>query len=435
MPKLFGTSGIRMKFLDMSDSFLREMSLALGTFSKDKEVVIATDPRKSSPLIKDIFLDSLRKTGHEVIDLGIATTPTLAMASEEYGTGVMITASHNPPEYNGFKFWYKGMAFNEAMELEVERIYFSKKFKLQNDDKTSVRKEDYTWKHIHRIINYVSEIQEKVKILLDCANGSGSVITPKLLRELGCEVKAINTSISGEFPHGLEPTEENLKDVCKLVKKSKVDIGVVHDGDADRAAIISHDGKLIDWDSLLSVLAYGKRRVITTVDASMRIEKVCKEVIRTKVGDVAVANAILLENADFGGEPSGSFIFPEVHLFPDGVLTAAIVAKLVSEGKFYERLEKIESYPTTRLKIPFSGDKSGFVEKLKKLVANEYSSKDVELNFVDGVRLSFKDGWFLIRPSGTEPCIRITAEGKDETTLREIVSIAMNHVKMVLDVT
>jgi phosphoglucosamine mutase len=170
-------------------------------------------------------------------------------------------------------------------------------------------------------------------------------------------------------------------------------------------------------------LAYGLKTVVTTVDASMRIEDVCKKVFRTPVGDVAVAEGIRRHNADFGGEPSGTFIFPDVHIFPDGVSCIAKAVKLASEGEFYERLEKIKSYPMERLKIPCeNAKKESAMKKLKKLVDKKYSN-------LDGIRIARENSWVLIRPSGTEPYMRITAEGRDEVSLQDIVTEAQGWVR------
>lgn len=411
--KLFGTSGIRRKVDELSEEFVARLGYSLGTYSRDKTIAVGRDTRASSPEIESWFTSALQATGHDVVQLGIVPTPTLGMAALDYGTGVMVTASHNPPDWNGFKFWSRDGAYKPEQEKAVEELFYSNKFKVGGSGKVS--RGDYVGKHIKRILEYIGRIDKPVKVLLDCANGSGSVLTPRLLEEMGCEVVAVNTERDGVFPHGLEPTAENLRETCKLVEESDVDVGIVHDGDADRSAAIDGDGKLIDWDSFLSVLAYGNEKVVTTVDASMRIEEVCREVIRVPVGDVAVANAVLRENAGFGGEPSGSFIFPQVHLFPDGPLTAAKTVKLISEDRFYEILGEINAYPTERVKIPCrEGSKPLIMNRLREVIKGDVS-------YVDGIRLTTRDGWILIRPSGTEPYVRITAEAGDENSLNELV--------------
>jgi len=421
MPKLFGTSGIRTTVDKLTEDFVTELGKSLGSYSKDKKIAIGRDTRKSGPQLEYYLINGILSTGKDIIKLGIATTPTVGMAAQDFGTAVMITASHNPPEYNGFKFWYKDGAYRPKQEDEIENIFFSRKFK-SSDTKGKIDIDNYTEKHKERILKKVGNA-ENVNVLLDCAGGSGSVITPDLLKEMGCNVIALNTNQDGEFPHKLEPTAENLEEICKEVKSRNVDIGLVHDGDADRTAAIDKNGRLIDWDSFLAVLAYGKNKVVTTVDASMRIEEVCKKVIRVPVGDVAVSEGIRKEKADFGGEPSGAYIFPEVHLFPDGPLTAAIVAKLISENKFYEILEKIPSYPMERLKIPYSdGMKDSIMKKLKNIISENFTN-------IDGIRISRENCWVLIRPSGTEPFMRITAEGKDNKSLSSIVEDAKNLLK------
>lgn len=436
---LFGTSGIRRKVSELDSEFVVSLGKSLGTFSKDKAIAIGRDTRNSSPRLESEFMSGLISTGHDVVKLGIVPTPTVGIAAMDYGNGVMITASHNPPEYNGFKFWGRNGAYTPKQENEIEKILYSENFRTGNGKE--IKGQDYIEKHINLILKNVGKVNRKVKIFLDCANGSGSVLTPKLLEIIGCDVISINKEVDGNFPHGLEPTAENLKEICKMVKESGADIGIVHDGDADRSAAIDRDGKLIDWDSLLAVLAYGKDKVVTTVDASMRIEDVCKKVIRTPVGDVAVANAIVRENADFGGEPSGSYIFPEVHLFPDGPLTAAVIAKMVSEGRFYEILKRIKVYPTERLKIPCNENSKEIImeninTKLKEFrsseakprIKNKIKSEEFDVDYTDGIRITMEKGWILIRPSGTEPYIRITAEGIDKKSLDKIVKMGREWV-------
>ena len=416
MEKLFGTSGIRRKADVLTDDFAYDLGCAIGTYSKDKKIVVGRDTRKSGPRLEYSLTSGILSTGKDVIMLGIVPTPVVGIAAMDHGTGVMITASHNPPEYNGFKLWGPKGAYTEKQEDALQAVFYSKKF-LKGKKKGRLTEEAYVDRYIDLVISRVGKVKRKVKIFLDCAGGAGSVVSPRLLKKMGCEVIAVNTSLDGVFPHGLEPREENLRETCKQMKESGSEVGIVHDGDADRSAAIDKDGKLIDWDSFLSVLAYGKGTVVTTVDASMRIEDVCKKVIRTPVGDVAVANAIVREDADFGGEPSGSYIFPEVHMFPDGPLTAAIVAKMLSENRFYELLKKIKVYPTERVKIPCKDS-----EKKKAMVYLKKKLKGMpNVDYTDGIRIAKPDGWILIRPSGTESYMRITAEAKNKKALKAIV--------------
>lgn len=416
---------------ELSEEFVLKLAYSLGTYSNDKGIAIGRDTRSSSERLANEFISGLLSAGKNVIDLGIATTPTVAMASEEYGTGVVVTASHNPPEWNGFKFWAEGRAYSPEQEGGLERTFYSRKFKISGAS-GSVSKRDYVGMHIERILGKVGLIEKPVRVLVDCANGAGAVITPQLLERMGCDVIAINTDMNGEFSHGLEPTADNLEETCRLVREKNADVGIAHDGDADRSAAIGRDGRLVDWDSFLAVLAYGKERVVTTVDASMCIEEMCREVVRTPIGDVAVANAIFREKADFGGEPSGSIIFPDVHLFPDGPLTAAKIVKMVSQNQFYEILKGLRRYPTRRVKIFYTGMAQYAMDGIKEAILMEFGDDIREVDEIDGIRIKTDMGWFLVRPSGTEPCIRITAEAETEALLEELVGRSSRCVQGVM---
>jgi len=190
--------------------------------------------------------------------LGIVPTPVVGLAAMDYGTGVMITASHNPPEYNGFKMFGSNGAYTGEQESELEKVYYQKKF-LEGKKAGRVVEESYVDRYIGFVLSHVGKVKRRVRIFLDCAGGAGSVVTPRLLGEMGCEVITVNTNTDGVFPHDLEPREENLRETCRQMIESGAEVGIVHDGDADRSAAIGRDGKLIEWDSFLSVLAYGKK--------------------------------------------------------------------------------------------------------------------------------------------------------------------------------
>jgi phosphoglucosamine mutase len=435
-PRLFGTSGVRRRVSELSNEFVLKLAYSLGTYSRDEKIAVGRDTRSSSKRLADEFISGLLASGHDVVDLGVAPTPTVAMASEEYGTGVVVTASHNPPEWNGFKFWSDGRAYSPEQENSVEGIVYSNSLgEFKGVNPGSAVEKDYRELYINRILGNVGSVDRRVKVLVDCANGAGAVVTPLLLERMGCDVVAVNTEMDGKFAHGLEPTAENLRETCELVRESDVDVGLAHDGDADRVAVIGRDGFLIDWDSFLAVLAYGRNRVVTTVDASMRIDDVCREVVRTPIGDVAVANEISRVGADFGGEPSGSIIFPEVHLFPDGPLAAAKIVKMVSEDRFYETLNKIKGYPTERVKC-FYGEgqePAELMREIKKRLLEEFEGDIREVNEIDGIRIKVDGGWFLTRPSGTEPCIRITAEAQSESILKSLMERSKSCVNRVIE--
>jgi phosphoglucosamine mutase len=416
---LFGTSGIRRRVSDFPQGFAYALGRALGSMEK-MPVAVGRDTRSSGPDLEGELVDGLTSSGCLVSLLDVVPTPTVGVATKDHGVGVVITASHNPPEYNGFKLLDKKGAFWPERECELERILEGKGFK---NGIGSYQKRDYRSLHIKKIVDCVGDA-DGVRVLLDCAGGAGSTVTPSLLEGMGCKTNVVNDNLDGVFPHPLEPTAENLKDTCRCVAKSEVDICFAHDGDADRTCAIDGDGKLIEWDTFLTCLATGHKRVVTTVDASMRIEDFAGKVIRVAVGDVAVAEGIRKHKAGFGGEPSGTYIFPDIHMFPDGVAAAAKAARMVAEGEFYRLVSEIPSYPMERVKIPVeSHEKKKIMENLKEVLKGEpYTS-------VDGYRIAYDSGWVLLRPSGTEDYMRITAEAENKEGLDKRVAHAKEWVK------
>jgi phosphoglucosamine mutase len=419
MPRLFGTSGVRKKVDELSDEFAADLGKALGSSCKT-DVAIGRDTRQSGPRLEKAFIRGLVSVGCNVVRVGLVPTPTVGVATAELGNGVVVTASHNPPDYNGFKLFNKKGAFKSSEEDEVESALTSKRFKSGNG---RIRDADYVGRHINLILNRVGEA-DGIKVFLDCAGGAGSVVTPMLLARMDCETTVINDNRDGIFPHPLEPTAKNLDGTCKLVEKSGVDIAFAHDGDADRTCAIGKGGQLIEWDTFLTALAADSDKVVTTVDASMRIEEYCKKVYRVAVGDVAVAEGIRKYGAEFGGEPSGTYIFPDVHIFPDGVATVAKATRLVADGIFYKLVDEIPTYPIERVKIPCQQhEKEKIMEGLKKTL------KGTDYSEVDGIRIEYDFGWVLIRPSGTEDFVRITAEAKTQARLDELLKRGKDWIK------
>ncbi len=396
---------------ELSDEFAVKLGRAFGSCF-DPDIAVGRDTRKSGPRLESAFNAGLLSTGTDVTELGVVPTPTVGVATAEIGLGAVVTASHNPPEYNGFKFFDEQGAFRPDEEDRVQEKMESGSFR---DGAGSLTDADYVSRHIQLIVDAIGEA-EGVKVFLDCAGGAGSVVTPLLLRELGCEVDVVNDNLDGVFPHPLEPTAENLSDTLKQAAKSGCDVAFAHDGDADRTCAIDDKGGMIEWDTFLTALASQSKKVVTTVDASMRVEEYCRKVYRVPVGDVAVAEGIRRHNAGFGGEPSGTYIFPDVHMYPDGVATVAKTVKMVADGLFYDLVKEIPSYPMERVKMPCKAHEKGKI--MDNLIKN---LKGLDFTDVDGVRLEEDYGWVLIRPSGTEDYIRVTAEAKTREKLDELV--------------
>jgi phosphoglucosamine mutase len=372
-------------------------------------------------------------------------TPVLALGTKLSGAsaGAMITASHNPPEYNGLKFWdASGIAYTPEVEKLLEQMYFKRGWTcagwLEVGDVEHVDISGSYLDEIKKNIDFSAEL----KIVADCGNGAASGFTPLMLRELGCEVVSLNSHPDGRFPgRGLEPIEENLGQLRKAVVATGADLGVAHDGDGDRIGAVDEKGNFVKADRLLALLAAAqvKKRgevVVTTVDASRLVQDVVERaggrVVYTRVGDVAVAQQILKSRAVFGGEPSGSWIFPRVHLAPDGLLSALMIIRLLEESgrKLSELSDELPNYFTVREKIACSqAKKVQAMSQVSKFVSERFKG---EVSTIDGVRVELEDGWVLIRPSGTEPYIRVTAEGRTLERAGELAGIASELVKKVL---
>ena len=393
---LFGSSGIRRKF----DHTLADTALKIGSAlaSGSPDIIIGMDTRTTSPLLAHLVISGILGSGGTVRNAGIVPTPTVAFSTRSAQAGCMITASHNPEEYNGVKLFNKdGSSFTRIQQAEIESL-------LSEQHWTD-------WKHQGRdqafdaITSHKNAILDKVRIkagssaILDCGNGAGCLLTPSLLTDAGVKATCINCNPSGYFARPSEPLQEHVSYLGDMVKKTGAGCTIVHDGDADRMMAFDNRGRYISGDHLLVLFAryLGAKRVVTTSDASMIIED-CAEVRRTPVGDAYVSEE-LLTWGDFGGEPSGAWIFPKISFCPDGPFAAALFCEMSSEWDIAREIDAIPAYHLLR--------ESFACETARNVLSRLGASSPT-----DGIRIADEDGWCLIRASGTEPKIRITAEGK-----------------------
>lgn len=432
-PRLFGTSGIRGPVgtavtADLALKMGRALSTLLGPGS---DVVVGYDSRTSNQMLEKALTAGILEGGCNVLSLGMAPTPLVGYATMKLGdAGVMITASHNPPQDNGIKVWnMDGMAYRSKQEKELEEIFYNGTFSNVSWVEMGKVKDikSMSREYVNGLLKFV-DIEPGLKVVIDCANGAASYLSPLILRKAGCEVITLNSQPDGFFPGRMpEPSEANLQELMMMVKATNADLGIAHDGDADRMVAVDELGNMADFDKLLSLVAQDVGGcVVTTVDASNSID-ICLEdigmVIRTKVGDVHVAEAIEKNNAAFGGEPSGTWIHPEFCMCPDGILSALKLIALVREkGPLSKLLDDVPSFPTLREKINCDeSQKKNIMEHTKLEFPNIFKDM-VESNLIDGVRLSLENGsWVLIRPSGTESYIRITLGGKTELEAQELM--------------
>ena len=446
---MFGTSGIRRVFQNYSESdvmFTPQMALdvglSLGTYLKGKSiVVIGKDIRTSALPIEYALISGLVSTGCNVKTLGIVTTPTLAMSQKFLNAdcGVMITASHNTPEYIGLKIWNpSGMGYVPEQEEEIERIYNDKKFVDINWDEVGkvTNVEGINDIHIADITDRIMFDGSSLNVILDPGNGAGCDIAPKLLSTYNVKIMTINAQMDGKFPgRNSEPSKENLIQLSKFLKSSEQnDIGIALDGDADRVIFLDEDGEIVDPIRLLSLMAvdYLNRykstipkenmKVSTAINSSSLLEDVLTplgcEVIYTEVGDIKVAQALKEQGGFLGGETSGTYIWPRTHLGPDSIVTIAKVLRMIVEsGKtFRDLLKEIPIYPYYAEKfqlkkdIPFTKDiNQKIIDEMQEVLDSE--GKQIKnINKMDGVRFDYNDGWILIRRSGTSPYLRLSGE-------------------------
>ena len=441
MAKLFGSSGVRgLANVDLTPILACKVALAVATHAKAKKAVVARDTRVSGCMLEDALVSGLLSNGTDVLLADMVPTPVLAYAAKALGAdvGFMLTASHNPPQYNGIKvFNGNSLSYTDADQNAVEKIVAEGNFALAD------------WRSLGKTTTidaaqvYMDMAQKAVtlkkrwNVVVDPGCGAAFSVAPQLLKALGCKVTALNSQPDGYFPaRKSEPTAESLHDLAKTVKTLGADIGVAFDGDADRVAFVDEKGVFVNFDrSLAAYGAFALKRsgggtVVTNVEASMCVETMAEKyggkVIRTRVGDIYVSEAIKRDGAVFGGEPCGAWVHPKLHFCPDGPLSAALfLVALEEEGKSVsEFVGEVPEYITMRENIVCENElKYKLVEKLGDALKAAFPAY-TDFSTVDGARLALKNGWLLVRASGTEPLIRLTVEGESPQAAKDITQRA-----------
>ena len=446
---MFGTSGIRKVFSpygndvkQFTPSTALTLGLAIGAYIKGKTVVIGRDIRTTAIPIELALNSGLISAGCKVLTLGMVTTPTLAMSMKFLGgdCGIMITASHNTPEYIGIKLWNpSGLGFTPEQELDVENIFKKKAFRKIKWDKvgTVTQINDINTLHVDEILKRIKMNPKTImqRVIIDPGNGSSCEIAPLLLKRLGCKYVTLNAQADGHFPGRLsEPSIENLQIVSNIIKNSpNIDLGMALDGDADRVIFIDRHGDIIEPVRMLTFLAKkhierhppkkGKKiKIMTPINSSNVIERTLEplgcEIVRTQVGDIKVAIEIQNQNGLIGGENSGTYIWPEFGLQPDSLGTIAKLIELLSYEKksFTELITEIPKFPFVKKEYPLAYDKVITQEEYREMGImvepwlEEQGFSDVKYNNIDGLRMDFDKGWILIRRSGTSPILRVEGE-------------------------
>ena len=439
MTRLFGTNGIRgVVGQDMTADLAVRVGRAIGTHFGGGTVALARDPRLSGPMLARAVASGLMSSGLEVIDLAMVPTPCAQYYVHTHAGlkgGVVITASHNPREFNGIKALdAQGMEMAREEEEAIEAIYFEERYRAADWAGVGDLRSDPSAvdAYLRGILSHVDveAIQKRhLTVVADPANGAGCVTTPYLLRALGCRVLTINGQPDGAFPGRLpEPTVEHLGDLMRMVVVAKADLGVAHDGDADRAIFVDDTGNFLYGDKSLALLARSELAahvgtVVTPVSTSSVLEDVVREagghLVRTRVGSPIVARTMLAQGAVFGGEENGGILFPAHQFCRDGGMTVAKMLEVLatSNRPMSALVASLPQYSLQKAAVEVPVDRRAAVlARLVELVQGR------PIDTIDGVKIHAPDGWVLVRPSGTEPLFRVYAEARTPERAKALAS-------------
>ena len=447
MAKFFGTNGIRGVFPeDFSLEFIHDMTLAIGTYFEKGPILIGYDGRDSSPLICKIITSTLNSIGIDCNIAGLVPTPCLeyAVKSLGYSGGIMITASHNPPQYNGIKPAGKdGVEISREDELIIEDIYFKKNW-LSSHEKWGT-----TGRETRSIETYLNGIKfhidskliesKSFKVVLDLGNGAQAVTAPDFCKSVNCEPILVNQKIDGTFPgRGSEPTPQNLSVLSKTVIENQANFGIAFDGDGDRSIFCDNLGNILTGDRsalilIQNILKKNSNSLVVTClnsgsNTELLTEKYNSKVIRTKVGSVEVSRKMLSTNALIGFEENGGFMFGQHNQVRDGCMSLALMLDLLAttNNTLFDEISNLPPSFTTKDKIKCSSDDA---EKIILSLKTEFPESDTS----DGIKITIDHkNWVMIRPSGTEPIIRIYAESESQEKLDALMIKFLQKVKSII---
>ncbi|MDJ0767015.1 MAG: phosphoglucosamine mutase [Myxococcota bacterium] len=442
-----GVRGIVGK--DLTPEFVAKYAASFGVLSKEagyNKVVLARDSRTSGPMFASAVRAGLQSVGVSVIECGMIPTPTAQLAVEHFqaGGGIILTASHNPVEWNALKFVGPDGLFlgRESIEklfalvstAEIARCDWSEIGGLENDDGAIDR-------HIEAVfgLDYVDAdaIRDKgFVVALDCAHGAGGTTMPLLLERLGCTVVGRELEPTGRFTRPPEPVPANLVNLGNLVKESKADLGMAVDPDVDRLALVDHRGLPIGEDYTLafavgSILERIQGPVVTNLSTSLVVDDVARdyevEVLRAPVGEANVAHAMKEAKAVIGGEGNGGVMLPDLHLGRDAPLGAALVLDMLVR-KNCSIAEMVAAKPSYSI-VKAKADRVGEIDSVYAALEQQFS--DAELDKQDGLRMAWNDSWLHVRPSGTEPIVRLIAEAPELKAAEKLVADAREVLEAV----
>lgn len=428
---------------------------AYGTWVKkqrDKEhyrVVVGRDARISGEMIQQLVMNTLIGMGIHVIDLGLSTTPTVEVAVplEHADGGIIITASHNPKQWNALKLLnHKGEFLNGEEGAKILKIAEAEQniSFAEVDDLGKISVNDaYIDLHIEEVLNLDLVDKEAIKkadfkVVVDAVNSTGGIAIPRLLKELGVEVVKLYCEPNGQFPHNPEPLKEHLGDICALVKKEKANLGIVVDPDVDRLAFIDENGEMFGEEyTLVAVADYvlGKTpgNTVSNLSSTRALSDVTKKhgekYHASAVGEVNVVNLMKETNAVIGGEGNGGIIYPASHYGRDSLVGTALFLTFLAEKQISvsSLRQEYTAYFMSKNKIQLTPELN--VDEILKEMANKYSNE--EISTVDGVKIDFENNWVHLRKSNTEPIIRVYTEAKSQEAADELAKRIMSEIKEV----
>jgi len=449
--RLFGTNGIRGVInKELTPELAAKIGVAIGTFFQSGKLIVGHDARTSSPMLTKAVMAGLNAAGCSVLFAGMAPTPALQFAVKNHGMagGVIITASHNPPEYNGIKVvWSDGIEISREQEIEIENIFFEEKMlyakwdnlgKVQTLDGVIDEYVEAIKKHVD-----AAAIAEKgYHVVVDAANSVAALAVPKLLRDLGCKVTTINANIDGTFPaRPPEPRPENLKDLALAVRAMGADLGAAFDGDADRSIFVDENGEIHWGDKTFALvekdflMQHPGEKVVSPISSSTLVKDIADayggEVVWTKVGSVTVSHTMKKLDAKLGGEENGGIFYgPHQAVRDGGMATALILNIMAKSGKRLSKLlDELPKYFIEKGKVECPSELKEKV--LEKLIQQ---TRELNINTIDGVKIWFEDkSSILMRPSGTEPLYRLYAEAKTKKRAEELIRDFSLKLKRIID--
>lgn len=445
--RLFGTNGVRFVPGVSNDlDFVINLGEAMGTYFGSGEVLVGQDGRVSSPALCNAVVSGLLSSGRDVAEGGLVPTPALQYGVKAMGFkgGVMVTASHNPAQYNGLKVsGSDGVEIAHLDEQRIEKIYFDKS-QTKADWKTigvARQEPSIVRTYLTGILSKVNKkaiADRKFTVVMDVGNGAQSVAAPYLVESLGCKLITLNSVVDGNFPgRGPEPTPASLKDLSAAVKSTGADLGVAFDGDGDRSVFCDENGRILWGDQsgcLLADFVLDKHKggtVVTSIASTQAIETVAKKhgakVLRTKVGSVEIARTILERNAIFGFEENGGCIYqPHIPVRDGGMTTALMLECLAGRGMSFSKVLAfvVPGFFQAKTKLEVSRKK---VDSVMRTVERQAKG---EVERIDGVKVwTGEHSWVLVRPSGTEPIVRIFAESETQEGADQLVKKFAKVVK------